>query len=127
MQLGSGISNADVTVARADDGRDLVLILNATGDQLTLDNTIVGGGERVEYVRFADGMVWDHSQLMMLSNPSSGLMTFGSSGWEGDAMQAAVYGRSIVDPEDAFYQPAGVEHFGNLHHMVMPVPITSSR
>ena len=97
VQLGSGITSADVTVARADDGRDLVLILNATGDQLTLDNTIVGGGERVEYIRFTDGTVWDHNQLMMLSNPSGKLAAFEPDGWAADMMQVAMFNRLSPD------------------------------
>lgn len=93
VQLGAGITSADVTVVRADSERDLVLILNATGDRLTLDNSIVGGGERVEYVRFADGTVWDHNQLMMLSSPPNALaVTSEPNGLE--AAEAATFART---------------------------------
>jgi Ca2+-binding RTX toxin-like protein len=70
IELGAGITEADVTVRVTVDtwGNNLTLILN-TGEQLKVYNMFTSGGavstKAVEGVRFADGTEWDIARLKL--------------------------------------------------------------
>ncbi|GGY41221.1 beta strand repeat-containing protein [Pseudoduganella albidiflava] len=60
IQLGTGVSAANVTASR--DGWSLVLKINGTTDELRVTNYFHGdgaGGYQVERIKFADGTSWD--------------------------------------------------------------------
>ena len=73
IQFEAGITPDMITVAQADYGQDLILAIDGTGDQITIDQTMVSGDYRIEQVRFADGTVWTHEQLVQMSNQSGGM------------------------------------------------------
>lgn len=61
LVLGVGINPADVVLTRSD--YDLVLTINGSSDQLTLQN--FGGGRtyQIEQIQFSDGTVWQLTDL----------------------------------------------------------------
>ncbi|WP_264373117.1 calcium-binding protein [Pelagibius marinus] len=69
IQLGAGITTADVALARS--GNDLVLTLTATGDTLTVlgqfgaDN-LGNRPNEVEEIHFDDGTVWARAEIQQL-------------------------------------------------------------
>ncbi len=67
VQFGEGIAPADVAVSQADGGRDLMLSINGTTDRVTLDETVVNGDHRIEQVKFANGTIWSHADLMAMA------------------------------------------------------------
>jgi Ca2+-binding RTX toxin-like protein len=74
IELGDGIAPADVTVIASDYGSDLVLTLAGTGDSITLDGDVNSSDARIEQVRFADGTIWTHAQLMTMAlTPTAGV------------------------------------------------------
>ncbi len=71
LLFGAGIMSGDIAVSQADTGRDLVLSINGSTDRITINDTMVSGDYRLEQVRFADGTVWTHADLVsrsMLAN-----------------------------------------------------------
>lgn len=64
VELGQGIAPGDVTVIQTDGGKDFVLKINGTTDQITLDQAMVSNSYRIEKVRFADGTIWTTSDLL---------------------------------------------------------------
>jgi Ca2+-binding RTX toxin-like protein len=71
VELAADIATSDITVVWS--GNHLILKINGTADQITLDNTMDNNGdyERIEQVRFADGTIWSHAELLnqaMLNN-----------------------------------------------------------
>ena len=66
VEFGAGIFASGVTVAEADNGWDLVLTVTATGDTVTLDSDVNDPDDRIEQVRFADGTIWSHADLMAM-------------------------------------------------------------
>ncbi|WP_344696415.1 calcium-binding protein [Sphingomonas rosea] len=71
LEFGAGIAPSDISIFQSTDGRDLILKIAGSDDQVRLVDTVVGGGNRIEWVRFADGTSWSHSQLMQLSQAPS--------------------------------------------------------
>ncbi|HEX8240488.1 MAG TPA: calcium-binding protein [Allosphingosinicella sp.] len=67
IEFGEGIAPADLIVATADFGSDLVLTVAATGQSVTLDGDVTSSDFRIEQVRFFDGTVWTHAQLMSMA------------------------------------------------------------
>jgi len=64
LVLGSGITAADITVARDSmNGRDLQLIFNGSNDHVQLVGYFTGLWSSQCIVRFADGMVWDYAAI----------------------------------------------------------------
>ncbi|PPK76523.1 Ca2+-binding RTX toxin-like protein [Methylobacter tundripaludum] len=57
VRLGADISVDDITFSRS--GNDLVLSINGTTDQLTIQGWGYGNDYRIERMEFADGTVWD--------------------------------------------------------------------
>jgi Ca2+-binding RTX toxin-like protein len=102
VQFGAGIAPTDVVVSQADNGQDIVLKINGTSDQITLDNTNVGSTYRIEQVRFDDGTLWSYSDLVTrsLSARSSGDTYWGDTAANtisaGDGADI-IYGRSGND------------------------------
>jgi Ca2+-binding RTX toxin-like protein len=73
IQLGAGILPANVSVAQAHNGADLVLSFAGSNDQITLSNAIGSSLWRIEQVAFADGTNWSYSDLMAkATTPTSG-------------------------------------------------------
>jgi len=72
VELGAGILPGDVTVTQGSDGYDLVLAVAGTQDKITLQNTMIGSGDRIERVTFADGTVWTHADLVQRSMLNNG-------------------------------------------------------
>lgn len=65
VQLGAGIAEADLGVARQ--SNDLILNINGTSDQLTVANYFENAGKganALEKIRFADGTSWDHAAVL---------------------------------------------------------------
>jgi len=52
-----------IDVYLADSGNDIVLYFGG-GSTITLDNAVTSGNDRIEEVRFADGTVWTHADLL---------------------------------------------------------------
>ncbi|WP_150050569.1 calcium-binding protein [Methylomonas rhizoryzae] len=60
IELATGIATSEVTLTRS--GNNLILSLNGTGDNLTVNSFFyndAAGGYQIEEIRFADGTVWD--------------------------------------------------------------------
>ncbi|MCP1472373.1 Ca2+-binding RTX toxin-like protein [Sphingobium sp. OAS761] len=102
VQFGVGILPSDVTVMQADNGNDLVLLIDGTEDRVTLDNTMQNWDGRIEKVTFANGAVWTHADLMtrsMLDNGGEDIFN-GSSDQDtllGGAGNDTLIGRSSND------------------------------
>jgi Ca2+-binding RTX toxin-like protein len=64
IEFGAGITPGMVTVTQADGGRDLILKLTGTTDQITLDDTLASSGYQIELVKFVDGTIWTSSDLL---------------------------------------------------------------
>ncbi|MBI5556780.1 MAG: putative Ig domain-containing protein [Deltaproteobacteria bacterium] len=82
IRLGEGITSADITVSR--DGDNLVLAIGASGDSLTLGSwfgSMMAAASRGEQLEFADGTVWDVSDL---ADRAAGLEGPILAGAEGD-------------------------------------------
>jgi len=86
--LGADITTADVTVAQGDSSRDLVIKINGTTDQITVDDGIVDSLLRVEELRFADGTVWNYTKLFELSAAA----TDGPDTFSGDSTDNSMFG-----------------------------------
>ncbi|HEX8028310.1 MAG TPA: calcium-binding protein, partial [Vicinamibacterales bacterium] len=63
VELAAGIALADIEVLQVGDN-DIVLKIRGTSDQLTLSGTVTDTTRRIEEVRFADGTVWTHADLL---------------------------------------------------------------
>ena len=74
VELGSGISKADVTISRGDsDFWDLKLGFSS-GGSLTVKAGFIGAGTVVEEVRFADSSIWSANDIreIYLDNSATG-------------------------------------------------------
>lgn len=102
LEFGADIVPGDITVTQTDTGNDLVLTINGTADQVTLDQTVNDWQNRVDYVRFADGTVWTAADLLARAvAPTSGNDTF-YGGYNNDTISGgagddALYGRGGND------------------------------
>jgi len=63
LRIGAGVLPADITFAR--NGMDVVLCINGTDDQLTLQNWGRNRNARIECIEFADGTVWHTTYLQL--------------------------------------------------------------
>ncbi|WP_031435808.1 calcium-binding protein [Methylobacter tundripaludum] len=61
VRFGAGIAARDITFSRS--GNNLVLSINGTTDQLTVQNWGYGDYYHIERVQFADGTAWDAAYL----------------------------------------------------------------
>ncbi|MDI1360308.1 MAG: calcium-binding protein, partial [Methylobacter sp.] len=64
LRFGVGIAAGDISFTRS--GADLVLGINGTSDQLTIQNWRYGEAYHIKRVEFADGTEWDAAQLQAL-------------------------------------------------------------
>jgi Ca2+-binding RTX toxin-like protein len=100
VAFGSGITVDDVQVLQADNGNDLVLVLNS-GDQVTLDGTLADAGYRIERVLFADGRAWTHSDLMArATQPTDGNDLF-YGGYDADILGGGAGNDTLIGNGDA--------------------------
>jgi Ca2+-binding RTX toxin-like protein len=68
VQFGPTIASSDIVVTVLNGGTDLLLTLFGTQDRLLFDDTITNAYRRIEFVRFADGSVLTHADLMARAN-----------------------------------------------------------
>jgi Ca2+-binding RTX toxin-like protein len=61
IQMMAGVAPSSLTVTRAD--ADLVLSINGTTDQLTVQSFFTNPDYQVERLQFADGTTWDSTEL----------------------------------------------------------------
>jgi Ca2+-binding RTX toxin-like protein len=61
VRFGAGIAASDINFSRI--GKDLVLSVNGTADQLTIQRWRDGDDWRIERVEFADGTVWNAAYI----------------------------------------------------------------
>jgi Ca2+-binding RTX toxin-like protein len=70
LQLGAGITEASLIVTESADGKSLVLTDGVAGDQVTIDDLLLGqtqsGTEGIQKVQFADGTTLSAAQLIDL-------------------------------------------------------------
>lgn len=71
VQFGGGVAPSDVVVTQAGNGAHLVLSIAGTTDTITVEHTMTDGGYRLEQVRFADGTVWSHADLVTRSTTAN--------------------------------------------------------
>ena len=68
LQLGAGITAADLVVTEGAGGNDLVISITGSTDKVTIYNGVTGGSDyRVEQVRFDDGSTLSFAQLLSLA------------------------------------------------------------
>jgi len=84
IRFGVGIGASDIAFARS--GSDLVLGINGTSDQVTLQFWGYGNEFRIEGVEFADGTVWDAAELQARTAGLLGLPVVGTD--DDDELQA---------------------------------------
>jgi Ca2+-binding RTX toxin-like protein len=79
IQLGAGISAADLQFSRS--GDSLLLALKSTGDTLQVDSYFASDTRyRVEQVVLADGTSWDYATVNALVSDQDGSIVLGSTG-----------------------------------------------
>jgi Ca2+-binding RTX toxin-like protein len=84
--LGSGITTSDVTIVQADNGSDLVIKINGTSDQITLDYSVNNSDFRIEQLKFNDGTIWSHADMLARAmTPTSGNDVFIAS-YDGESI-----------------------------------------
>ncbi|WP_319002999.1 calcium-binding protein [Quatrionicoccus australiensis] len=81
LQFGTGITPGDITVGRS--GRDMLLGVKGTGDQVKIQNWGMGDSYHIERVEFANGTVFDAA---LLQSKIIGLPVVGTIG--NDTLQA---------------------------------------
>lgn len=64
VELATGIAPGDINVTLSSDGQSLILSIAGTSDSVELLNTVSPGTNRVEQIRFSDGTIWSHADLM---------------------------------------------------------------
>ncbi|BAM91984.1 putative calcium binding hemolysin protein [Bradyrhizobium oligotrophicum S58] len=67
LQFAADIAPADIVVAQANGGQDIVLSIAGGSDSVVLGNQLVGTTGGVDLVQFADGTVWDRATLLAKS------------------------------------------------------------
>ena len=103
IQLGAGISTADVTLLKSDEGwGSLILLINGTSDRLSVDRYF--GKTDAELIRFADGTTWDRAAVLARATPAPAPTTLnGTSGNDsllGGAGNDWLYGQAGADTLD---------------------------
>lgn len=96
IRLQAGLTPNDITVLRS--GQNLILSLNATGEDLTMPLFFASGSAQTEQVQFSDGTVWDGSTLTRLAQGIVG--TNGADSLQGMAANDALYGLAGNDTLD---------------------------
>ncbi len=68
IRMAPGVASSDVVVTRNND--DLVLSLNGGADRLTVSLHFLSPSLQIEMVQFADGTVWDQTDINHLLHPA---------------------------------------------------------
>lgn len=94
LRFGAGIAPADIAFSRI--GNDLVLALNGSADQLTIQNWGNNTAARLESMEFSDGTAWDaayvHTQALL--QPITGTSEDDSlSAWIGETTTTMIGGQ----------------------------------
>lgn len=76
IQLGTGITTADVSIVR--DSTSMALVIKGTEGVLRLEGQVGVAGQKIEQVQFNDGTVWTAEDLLAMSTVGL-LPVFGSS------------------------------------------------
>ena len=85
IEFASGIAPGDVVVSQLANGTDLVLTVG--GNSITVQKTLSESDNRIEQVRFADGTIWTHAELVTRSTiATSGDDTFFGS-YDADTLE----------------------------------------
>jgi Ca2+-binding RTX toxin-like protein len=105
LLLGAGIATTDITIGQARDGADLVIKINGTSDQITIENGLSDGYYFVDQIKFADNTVWSYNDMVVRSmTPTTGNDTiYGSPNADsmtGDAGNDALLGQNGNDTLD---------------------------
>ncbi|UES54002.1 calcium-binding protein [Roseibium aggregatum] len=83
LLFGDGIDPADLTIARADNGLDLVITFanGEPGDKLVLRGMLTNGHGGIDLVRFSNGIEWDRGAIIAASiiATAQGLTATGTS------------------------------------------------
>jgi Ca2+-binding RTX toxin-like protein len=63
IELDAGIAPADVEIYQVN-ANDLAIRISATGEQVIMAGAISGTVQRIEYLKFADGTIWDYPTML---------------------------------------------------------------
>lgn len=96
IRLQPGLTPNDITVLRS--GQNLILSLNATGEDLTMPLFFASGAAQIEQVQFSDGTVWDGTTVARLAQGVVG--TNDADSLQGTAVNDALYGLAGNDTLD---------------------------
>jgi Ca2+-binding RTX toxin-like protein len=66
VSLAEDVLTADVTLKRG--GNDLILMINDTSDRLQIKNWFASDASKIEYIRFADGTIWDAAAMNAIAS-----------------------------------------------------------
>src|SRR2546426_4431479 len=83
IRMGADVAPTDVTL-QTDVNGDLLLGINGTSDQLTVQNYFVDPVYQVEQIAFADGTIWDTNTIL---SQTPGLVVTGTD--DGDFLQGS--------------------------------------
>lgn len=90
LEFGAGITPSDIAVSQIYFGNDLLLTISGTNDQVILGDTMNNWRNRVEQVRFADGTVWNHAELVQRSMAANGGDDDFLGSYDGELMDGGV-------------------------------------
>ena len=86
LYFGEGILSSNVTVTQTDTGNDIIIKINGTTDQVTLDQTVNDWQNRIDKVYFADGTMWTAADLLARATaPTAGADIF-YGGYDNDTL-----------------------------------------
>jgi Ca2+-binding RTX toxin-like protein len=69
LKFGVGLLSIDLEVAPTGDGKGLRLAFSGRPGSVTLESQlIIGGGDGIDEIHFADGTIWDRATIMSASN-----------------------------------------------------------
>ncbi len=82
VRFGAGIAAKDIVFSRS--GKDLVMGVFGTADQITIVNWGAGDANRIERIEFTDGTVWDTTYLQARASVVAIAGTSGNDTLHGD-------------------------------------------
>ena len=115
IELGAGIAADQVTVSQRNNGKDLFLDLGQGDSILISGSPIIEGGNQIEQVKFADGTIWTHADLISYSSISGALSAANSAQQLAEASAAFSPQSSawVVAQDEKESSPAMVMTFNN--------------
>ena len=96
LEFGSGIAPSDITASQADNGRDIILQIAGTTDQVTLDQTINDWTNRIDLVRFADGTEWTAAELLSRATAPTAADDAFYGGYNNDVLQGGAGNDTLI-------------------------------